>query len=147
MDTMERATLARSFFETAKRDNGVEYYRTTDDAPEWVSPLLCRAAHGGMLPDDYRYQFIVDALDILSETDDDDEIAERLDGDVNVYYAGQAAWLASHIERFGYCEDAAKEYGMPEPFNLSALLMMGQLAERREVLDAVRAFLADMDDA
>jgi len=145
MGLTERATLARTFFEQDKRTDGTEYWRATNAAPDWVSPLLCRAAHDGMLPDDWRYRFTVDALDILSETDNEDEITERLDNDVDVYYGALALWLASHSERFGYCDEAAEELGA-DKMPISQRIQIGQLAERREVLNAVRAFLAEMDD-
>lgn len=144
--TQQQAEQARAFFELGERPDGSKYWKKTEAAPEWVAEL-CREAHRSwddlMLPDDYRYQFIVDALDILSEFEDEDDITSALESSVDVYTADLTAWLASSADRLIYCDDAAQEYGAPR--DTAHLLAMGQYAERREVLDAVRSFLEAND--
>jgi len=92
--------------------------RTADD---WITNL-CRAAHGEMFPDDWRYEFIVDALGDISETDDDaedgdaardywnDRLLELFDGRY-IYTAQQTGWLHSRADRCGYVDDWRKECG------------------------------------
>ena len=53
------------------RDTQQDKVLPQKDAPQWFTDL-CHYAHGDMLPDDWRYEFIQDALNAL-ENDDDDE--------------------------------------------------------------------------
>lgn len=46
------------------RDAGRDILLPADDAPQWFADL-CREAHGGMLPDDWRYEFVRDALSAI----------------------------------------------------------------------------------
>src|SRR3990167_3762244 len=139
------AEEARSWFERATRDDSVVYYRKDPAAPEWITDLS-HHAHGDMMPDDWRYEFIVAALDALAETDDPDEIQLQAD----VYNARLIAWLGSPSHPAGYCDDAVKEFG-GEPGTLIDQIMPGQYAEKQEVLGLVRAFIEqraeDMEDA
>src|SRR5690606_30767281 len=89
-----------------------------DEAPEWVKDLS-RAAHddGRILPDDWRFEFIGDALDLIGDmgdVEDVDDIRERFrewfGGGAYVYTAEQLAWIASSGERPGYCDEAAEEF-------------------------------------
>lgn len=96
-------------------------HRSHDD---WITGI-CRAAHGSMFPDDWRYEFIIDALDDLAETPDDCEDAdavkehwderlmEAFDGRY-IYTAQQTGWLHSRADRLGYVDDYRKECGGDE---------------------------------
>jgi hypothetical protein len=53
-------------FETRKRDNGDKYVALKDGSPEWMTDV-CHKAHGDMLPDDWRYSFISEAVDYIDE--------------------------------------------------------------------------------
>tara|TARA_Y100000310_G_scaffold214478_1_gene215372 strand:- start:623 stop:925 length:303 start_codon:yes stop_codon:yes gene_type:complete len=90
-----------------------------------------------MLPEDYRYQFIVEALDALEEAEDPDEAREGYEFEHRNYQL--ALWLGSHGHRFEYCDQWAEEYGHPE--STGDLLRGGHLQERLEVLDLVRGSL------
>jgi len=139
------ASEARSWFERATRDDSVVYYRKDPAAPEWVTDLALHA-HGDMLPDDWRYEFIVEALDALAETEDPDEI--QLEADV--YNTRLIAWLGSHSHRAGYCDEAREEFSSGSD-GIIDQIMLGQYAEKQEVLGIVRAFIEqraeDMEDA
>lgn len=144
MTTTSLQTLAadvRKFFTTIKR--GEESIVTlTDDAPEWVRQLAMDA-HGDMMPDDHRYAFIVEALDALVDADDPDEVTLASD----IYTHDLLKWLASNLQRPGYCDEAFEEYGDDFRDTVS-LIGMGQLREKEEVLDSVRSSLeAQLDDS
>ena len=99
-------------------------------------------AHGYFWADDYRYKFIVEALDALEEAEEtaDDWIDEARDRyEFEPYLAKLADWLGSHNHRFSYCDDWAEEMGQPE--DTYHRLAGGHLQERLEVLDSVRASL------
>ena len=138
----ELAKLARCAFSLETRDNGSEYWRRNPCAPDWITEL-CHTAHGDMLPEDYRYQFIVEALDALEEAEDPDEARDGYEFEWRNY--SLALWLGSHGHRFSYCDDWASEHGYElnnaEGGDTVGLRQGGHLAERWEVLDLVRGSL------
>lgn len=145
----DRAKEAASWFETAQRAavkdgqaTGELYVRVKDGAPEWVTELV-RAAHYGvpdmlMLPDDFRYQVIREAVDALAEDEDTDE-HDFADG-VDVYTSDLTAWLGSHSLRPGYCDEWKDDHGANED-GIVSLIQGGQYMERREVFGLVRQAL------
>jgi hypothetical protein len=153
----ELATEARSDFVRSTRDNGAAYWHRKEIQKDWIDDM-CYQAHGGntptsMLPDDWRYQFIVDALDALSEHEDEDEARDSLEA--SIYTHDLTAWLGSHGYRPAYCDEAVDEYGAESFFGkngggLTNLIQAGQLAEMQEVfglvLDALRTQSKETDD-
>ena len=136
----ELAREARAAFSKKTRDDGSEFWTHGLEAPEWVDELTM-AAHGtgpgGMLPDDYRYSFIVEALDALEEAEDADEARDGYE--FEPYHSRLSDWLGSHGHRFEYCDDWAAEMGQPE--DTYHRIAGGHLQERLEVLNLVRASL------
>lgn len=123
-------------FVSAKRDNGDTFYKLADGSPEWMTDAI-HAAHGDMMPDDWRYSFIRSVAAALSEDADDldDARHEAVDAIVDVYNARLAAWLGSHGARLNYCDEAFNECGARAgTFNVTvAILQMGQYREIDEV--------------
>ena len=134
----ELAKMARCAFSLETRDNGTEYWTANRCAPDWISELV-RMAHGYFWADDYRYKFIVHALDELEEAEDLDEAGHQWD--FEPYLSRLADWLGSHNHRFSYCDDWAEEMGQPE--DTYHRLAGGHLQERLEVLHSVRASLEE----
>ena len=135
----ELAKLARCAFSLETRPDGSEYWTANRCAPDWISELV-RTAHGDMFfLEDYKYQFIVDALDELEEAEDLDEAGHQWD--FEPYLSRLADWLGSHNHRFSYCDDWAKEIGFANVKDTYYLLAGGHLQERLEVLHSVRASL------
>ena len=137
----ELAKLARCAFTLETRPDGSEYWTANRCAPEWIGELV-RTAHGGtepggMLTDDYRYKFIVHALDELEEVEDIDEAGHQWE--FEPYLSRLADWLGSHGARFSYCDDWADEMGQPE--DTYHRLAGGHLSERLEGLNLVRGSL------
>lgn len=114
-----------------------------DGAPEWMHDVV-RAAHGDMLPDDWRYEMIENAAGALSDTDDEDDAREIIENNVPVYNADLLRWLGSHGGRAGYCDDAADEYGVRGIMNL---IQLGFMVEAREVFESVLAALRERAEA
>ena len=138
----ELARLVRCTFSLETRENGTEYWTHNRCAPDWINEL-CHTAHGDMLPDDYRYKFIVQALNALEEAEDLDEAGHHWE--FEPYLARLADWLGSHNHRFSYCDDWAEEMGQPE--DTYHLLAGGHLQERLEVLALVRGSLEQQLEA
>lgn len=57
-----KAELMLDQFELKVRSNGDEFYNSLKDTrKDWMQDV-CREAHGEMMPDDYKYNFIREAL-------------------------------------------------------------------------------------
>ncbi len=134
----EIAGEARDWFEQRTRVQpvGTTFWTCKNSRPVWIMEL-CHAAHDKMLPDDWKYQFIVDSLDVLSEleagNDPEDDINERLPQEHE--YAELVSWLGSSTERWGYVEEAVAHIGLPPPtdFHLDNLITDGFWREQEEV--------------
>ncbi len=150
MTINELATECLTYLKRSKNRKepgiGAVLLADTDKRPDWFQDM-CRAAHGDMMPDDWRYEFIGDALNAISEcdSDDQDEIREfweqSFDGSY-VYTYQQTAWLASRADRYGYCDEAAREYGM-ENCETMQRIALGMLYEGREVFESILSSLIE----
>jgi hypothetical protein len=127
-------------FESKTRDNGETFLCIDDDAPAWCK-VVVRECHGGMMPDDTRYNMIHSvACDLLDRCEDDtdadslrDDAGEIADGLVDVYNSARVAWLASHIERAGYIDEAQRE-GLISPETVTMdRIGIGQCLEYQEI--------------
>lgn len=134
---------AYDLFETRERSDGGSYTALRDGAPEWLQELV-RSAHGDMLPDDWRYATIRAALsfihdnDVESADDAHDVAGEFADQNVDTYTNARLAWLSSNLNRAGYCDDAASEFGYTvESDGIISMIGLGQYAESSEVFASV----------
>ena len=135
------AKEALDCFEVRTRDNGTTYYSRKDGSPEWVQDLVFDA-HSDMMPDDYRYVFIHDALGIIMDCEDEDCYPEDLDNSVDIYTSDLTSWLGSRNDRYSYVDRAIEEYG---PFDsVISSISDGQSKEREEVFYLVLEFLKEM---
>jgi hypothetical protein len=137
-------TLAKQMslaFEGGTRASTGETFRTLkDDAPEWMT-VVCRKAHDDarLLPDDWRYAFIEEAVDALSEHEDAYDARGSLEPDI--YTGNLTAWLHSLNSRVYYLDEALAEYGtFRDGFQL---LGAAQMLEKEEVFGQVVAALED----
>jgi hypothetical protein len=131
--------LAKEASTYLRREPARDILLPADGAPDWFTDL-CHHAHAGMMPDDWRYEFIQDALSAIEDGADED----RLDLDaLYPYTADRLGWLASHLDRPGYCDEAAADAGGP-PADILALVAWGMDRELREVFDLVRAKLEEI---
>ena len=131
----ELALFARNQFERRHREaDDSHFFARKDDAPEWIQDM-CRDSHGDSWPDDTIYQFIIESLDALADSDYPEDAYLEAD----VYTHDLLEWLASSNTRVGYCDEAMSEFGTTG--SILAIIALGQYTEKREVLDSVRSFL------
>lgn len=138
MATDNRATVAQQLYDafiSDTRTNGEKFDRLADGSPQWMTDIV-RAAHGDMMPDDMRYTMIRECLSNLVDYDPDDwqdrdsEIADSL---VDVYNTARVRWLASHLSRGAYCDEALEE-GIADRESVYNIIGSGQYMEYREIL-------------
>lgn len=137
------AEMSRSFT-FANRPNGEEFRKLEDDAPAWMT-TVCRKAHddANILPDDWRYEFIEQAVDALAEHEDTDDALDALNADV--YTHELTGWLHSRTNRVFYLNEVLAEYGTMKDGLL--LLSAAQVDEKHEVFHQVLAALQEELDS
>lgn len=113
---------------------GVRFIALKEGSPDWMRDAVF-AAHGDMLPDDWRYEAIQDAAEHISELSTmdypEDEGEEWAYARVSVYTSNLLAWVGSNLSRVGYCDEGiATENG-----GLVSLMSAGQYMELRETYD------------
>jgi hypothetical protein len=142
MATDNRAAIAQSIadaFTTGTRTDGTEYVFLADGHPDWMRDIM-HAAHGDMLPDDYRYSMIRECISSLTDRDPDDwedDVIEIADGLVDVYNHARVKWLESSLARGAYCDDALEEGLASADSGIYAIIGIGQYMEYREILGAL----------
>ena len=101
-------------FEGRTRDNGAEFRALKDRSPEWMT-TVCRKAHddADMLPDDWRYQFISECVNAISEHEGaDEDIAEAVNTiEAYVYTSELTGWLHSRVSRIEWMDQATENFG------------------------------------
>lgn len=138
--TQEKAIEALNYFTVKTFEDGRSIIVMTDDAPEWVSEMVYKA-HEGFMPDDYRYAFIVEALEIMSATADDEYI-DSPDIEADIYTSDLLAWLSSNFNRIEYTDEAIKSMGAQDT---TQMLIAGQVQEKEEVYHIVLNYLQQTD--
>jgi hypothetical protein len=154
--------LAQWYYDRLHQDtrtNGDKYYKfctkvSTDGTGDERLPeheetacralaFACHESGNNMLPDDWKYEFLNEALGAIVDASDFDEIELEAD----IYNSDLLRWLSSHGERPGYCDAAVEEGLTAEPSDMMARIQMGQYMEKREVLGAVLAHLREEVEA
>lgn len=141
----ELAKEALGWFITDTRDNGEEFVKTKEGRPDWLKNLIF-TAHDGMLPDDYRYKFIEDALIMIADQDEDTDL-DCPEIEADSYTSKLTKWLHSRNDRVYYLTEALEEYEIKDGFQV---LQEAQLREREEVfysvLNSLRELCKDQED-
>jgi len=112
-------------FEYATRPNGTGYWRLRDDAPDWLADAIY-VAHDDELPNDWRYTTAYGIVRHLDESDNpategDFEYAESA---ATPYTEDLLLWYADNLNRLGYADENAREFGPGE--SLGHTLLCGQ---------------------
>ena len=157
-DTATIHGLAGEAFALLKRGDreadGIGRVLVTDSPPEWMRDL-CWAAHqdgsdGGMMPDDWRYEFIGDALNHIEEHGDEQDADDLRDSyrewcdEAYPYTNQRTAWLASHGQRGGYADEAVGEWG--GEYDTTTRIALGMQMEALEVFESVLRSLGELTD-
>jgi hypothetical protein len=140
----EKAQYYRSFFErkevpTDRNKAGFIWINTAHDNEEVKD--LCFTAHSGMLPDDFIYSRIVEALYCLIERkpEDEDKARECLyELEADIYTSDLTAWLNSSNNRVYYLTEALEEFRFKDGFNA---LMAAQKLEIDEISNSVLNYI------
>ena len=99
-------------------------------------------AHGGMLPDDFRYKMI---HSILQEMDDNEEYEDlNIDDLIPIYTNELISWLDSSISRLSYCDQYLEEFWQVS--DTIHLLSGGYMMELNEVYYLINEWLDENNE-
>ena len=135
MTIQEKAEVFESQFVLKNRDNGNAFYCLIDNADEDLRDLI-HSAHDDLMPDDYKYQFIYDAISGISK---DRHYSEVISADV--YTSALTAWLNSSNGRVYYLTEALESFQPSDGFNA---LTIAQEIEKEEVYRSVLSSLEQL---
>lgn len=146
MTTQEAAKALYDAFESRTRDNGDTFYCLADDAPEWMTAVVMEAHGTDMLPDDWRYEQIMDAASHIADNGaDEDSPHDFADSAVDVYNYDRLKWLASHQGRAAIVDEAVEEMG-GDSLDTVERIGLGQYEEASGIYHRLVAALEDQDD-
>ena len=134
---IDKAQEMYDMMEQRKRDNGDTFYALKDNAPQWMSNVAMEA-HGERFPDDYIYEFIVDALAMIADADENADIDDLINEiEPDVYTASLTHWLSSNNYNISYLTEALQEFDIKDGFE--ALAWAQALAKQEVARDLVSA--------
>lgn len=110
-------------------------YYLSDQAPSWVKDLIY-AAHdkGRFMPDDYRYEFTYEVLDLIADGYDFEDLQP------DIYTSDLLAWLNTNW-RLEYLDEVFRDH--EGSISIYQALPLAQLHEKEEVFHLVLKFLED----
>lgn len=130
MKTVQQIALEYSnMFKTKTRANGETFF-VVDECQPLMN--IIQKVNGEIFPDDYKYEFVYEALLNISEAHDIYEIQ----CEPNIYNNELLEWLSSHASRIEYVNETVEELGHSED-GLIGDISIGQWAEKNEVLTIV----------
>lgn len=124
------------YFEHGKRNDGTKYRFIKDEAPEEYRELAY-SAHlvDDVMPNDYIYDFIYDALTVISECDSDDHIEDEINSiEPDVYNSDLLKWISDNLTFSSWVDEAMKTY---EAKDLFSALQIGQGLHRQAIANSV----------
>lgn len=125
------------------RDDNKPYTVIEYDNHDWLMDFVM-ACHGDFLPDDYRYQWIVDVAEYIVDNSVEEtdrlNIPELIDSLVDVYTFNLTAWLHSNNSRMYYLTEALENYDISDGFQLL------QMAMAFEVEEVISSFISQANE-
>lgn len=140
-------------FTFSKRENGETFFHAKNSCTDSDRDLI-RSFHGmDILPDDFRFETIVNLLDKLNEYDFEnvDQLrdhagdCEIVDSLVDVYTAHLTAWLASHNNRVEFCNEAVSE-GLADGSDIIKTMQCGQYLEIQMIMNNILNHLETVEN-
>lgn len=138
---IENAQAMLAMIETRNINNETRYF-LADSRADWMHEVM-HAAHGSMLPDNFRYAMVADCLSALIDADSIDDARDTLLDLVPIYNGELTAWLASHGSRIQWVDEAIENDGNLE--NLLQALSAGYFLELSEVFELTVAAIEEVE--
>lgn len=119
-----------------KEAGGEDYCFTKDEAPQWFKDLVYKAHKiDDVLPNDYIYCFISDALSLIAGSDEPEEAILEIEGDI--YNHDLLKWLSNNLTFSCYVDEVIQEYGTNEDTQFFNILMDAQKRHKEVIARSV----------
>lgn len=125
------------YFTTSIRDNGDQFTKLTESAPDWVKDAV-REAHGDKVPDDYIYEWCSKAFIAYDDYNGNTDAAIS-DIEPDCYYYELGKWFTSDMERAGLVDEILQETDVKDVY---AAIGMAQVREKESVYNVVFSAMA-----
>jgi hypothetical protein len=135
-------------FEYTTFDKGTDKERTIvtvkDNIDKNLHDFCIRLVYDNKAGDDYTYQWVWTALEIISNANNEDEIQELFnEQEADIYISDLTRWLHSRCDRVYYLTQALEELEVKDGFQV---LSMAQYCEMQEVFQDVLNQLINIKD-
>jgi hypothetical protein len=143
MDTQEKATklLEGMTHKHRKCDDRDIAIIKDGDMHDTLLNITFEVSEKTSLGMDSVYQFTYEALQALSEYEDNDEAIDSIEADT---YTGElTSWLAETCNHIGYLDEVLTEY---KPKEGTELLSIAQILAKREAANVVLSCINEMGD-
>lgn len=133
--------LAKQALQFFIRENNTWHMK--EDRPDWVYEMV-KIAHGNYLPDDFKYEFIVETLFTLSENTEMeiDDLLDQIEGDI--YNSDLLKWVSSNLERADYINEAQESFSLKQDTDFYDRIRCGQILEKQEVSQMIFHHLEEL---
>jgi len=141
------AATLRSAFTLDHRSDGSEFWRFTDEARQSVDDLatFVHELHDEELPNDWRYEKIVEICEAIAEYDADTEWSdaahEITDGLVSVFTFELTEWIADYGSRLSYCDQVLEDGLISADARMYDRLIVGQYECIKQMVDMIMSKL------
>jgi hypothetical protein len=138
MKVQKKAAKCLKEFEVmAVHPNGRKRNIMQDNVSEFTRELVYKA-HAEMLPDDYKYSFVIEALELIADFNGEEYLDIITEIEADIYTSGLTEWLNSNNSRVYYLTEALEEMDIKDGFQL---LSYAQIKEKIEVFYIVIDYL------
>ena len=137
------AATLRSAFILDHRSDGSEFWRFTDEARQSVDDLATFVSelHDEELPNDWRYETIVDICEAIAEYDADTEWSdaahEIADSLVSVFTFQLTEWIADYGSRLSYCDQVLEDGLISADASMYDRLIVGQYECIKQMVNSI----------
>ena len=140
-------------FTSSKRQDGTVFWHCKDTVNDSDRDLVRDFHETDILPDDFRFETIVNLLDKLNEYDFDsvDYIRDNgidheiIDILVNFETSKLTAWLASHNSRIEWCNEAVNQ-GLIDGSDIIKTIQCGQYLEIQMIMNNILSHLETLEN-
>jgi hypothetical protein len=102
---------------------------------------MVHKAHFGLMPNDWSYRIISEAVDAVVEGVERDDFTNT---GIPVYTSDHLQWLASSLTRMGYCDEAIDDCGTPR--DTDTLIVWGMVIEYGNVYEVVKDAIEEQEE-
>lgn len=142
MTIQELARQASESLIWNERKEGGKYCYFKDGSPQWMKEMAFKCHNiDDVMPNDYIYAFISEALDIITGSDNPDEAIFEIEPDI--YNNELLSWLSSNLSFSSWVDEEIEECGSKELFGL---LQHAQARHKQAIASCVLSELqAELD--